>query len=183
MTLDPELIPEPLWRLSAAGLLGRKSKAWREIRSSALQAAGNACSSCGEMTPGGKFMVCDELWSYDEQQAVATLIGVRILCPACDHARHFARAAQLGKSAAALDTLARVNEISQEHARALQAKALTLWKRRSALAWTVHVSEPFLATYPALAPLDGQHGTPGDGRAKVALADQQTAKPPTGKSQ
>lgn len=172
MKLAPELIPEPLWNISAARLLGRRSKAWREIRSNALQAADNTCSACGEMTPGGKFMVCDELWSYDEQQGEATLTGVRILCPSCDHARHFARAQQLGMGPDALAALARVNGISEERARVLQAEAQAVWVRRSRLSWTVRVSDSFLTAYPALATLDGQRGAPGEGRAKVALADQ-----------
>lgn len=172
MKLDPELIPEPLWNISAARLFGRKSKTWREIRSSALQAADNTCSACGEVTPGGKYMVCDELWSYDEQREEATLTGVRILCPACDHARHFARAGQLGKGADALATLARVNGISEERARKLQTEAHAVWLRRSRLAWTVRVTEAFLTAYPALAPLDGQRGAPGEGRVKVAVTDR-----------
>lgn len=176
MRLDPELIPEPLWAISAARLLGRKSKSWRQIRSSALESADDTCSACREMIPGGKGMVCDELWSYDEKQKVATLTGVRILCPGCDHARHFGRAGQLGIGGDALATLARVNGISEEQARALQAEATAVWRRRSALAWTVRVSEPFLAACPALAPLNGQHGAPGQGQAKVKRADQQAAR-------
>lgn len=172
MSLEPELIPEPLWRISAARLLGSKSKAWRGIRSAALAAANDTCSACGEAAPGGKHMVCDEVWSYDEQHAVATLTGMRILCPACDHARHFARAAQLGRAADALSTLARVNGITEQEARAIQKRAHDLWERRSRLAWTVRVSEPLLVQYPVLAVLDGQHGNPGEGRARAGLADR-----------
>jgi hypothetical protein len=172
--LDPELIPEPLWAISAARLFGRKSKSWRPIRSSALESAGDTCSACREMIPGGKGMVCDELWSYDEGQKVATLTGVRILCPGCDLAHHFARGSSV--SAAMLLPRSRVNGISGEQARALQAEATAVWRRHSALAWTVRVSEPFLAACPALAPLNGQHGAPGQGQAKVKRADQQAAR-------
>ncbi len=97
MNLEPELIPEPLWNISAASLLGRKSKAWRDIRSAALAAADDTCSACRKATPGGKYMVCDELWPYDTTDGVAALTGVRILCPACDHARHFARPDNSGR--------------------------------------------------------------------------------------
>lgn len=172
MPLEPELIPEPLWNISAAHLLGRKSKAWRDIRAAALQAADNTCSACGEMTPGGKFMVCDELWSYDEQQATVMLTGVRILCPACDHARHFARAAQLGQGVQALETLARVNGVSVKRAQEMQAAASAMFTRRSRLTWTVRVDAALLAANPVLAALEGQRGAPGDGRAKVAAADR-----------
>jgi len=176
VNLEPELIPEPLWGISAARLLGRKSKAWREIRSGPLAAGGGACAACGETPPGGKFMVCDELWSYDEQQETATLASVRILCPACDHARHFARAGQLGAGADALRALARVNGISEEKARAMQAETLKIWRKRSRLAWTVRVDQTLLDGYPALAVLSGQRGVPGQGRDKVNLADRQAAR-------
>lgn len=131
---------------------------WRQIRSDALAACGEGCSACGEVTPGGKYMVCDELWDYDEQHGVATLTGVRILCPACDFARHFARAGQLGKGADALATLARVNGISTAQARALQDEALAQWRRRSRRAWTVRVGREFLRRYPVLDAVDGQRG-------------------------
>jgi hypothetical protein len=120
MNLEPELIPEPLWNMSAA---------WPRT-------------------------------------------GVRILCPACDHARHFARAGQLGQAAAALST-PRESTASASQGRALQAKAGEVWQRRSRLAWTVRVSESLLEHHPVLAVLDGRHGVPGDGRTKVTLADQQ----------
>lgn len=171
----PELFPEPLWNISAASLLGRKSTAWRQIRSDALADAGDTCSACGEVTAGGKHMVCDELWDYDEQHGVATLADVRILCPACDFARHFARAAQLGKGADALATLARVNGISKAEACALQDEAVAEWKRRSRRAWTVRVSEGLLRRYPRLGKVDGQRGAPGHGRAKVTAADEPAA--------
>jgi hypothetical protein len=106
-----------LWNVSAASLLGRKSKAWRDIRSAALPAAEDTCSADGEVTPGASSW-CDELWSYSDTDGVAVLTGLRILCPPCDHARHFARAGQLGQAVAVLSTLARVNGISEEGARA-----------------------------------------------------------------
>jgi hypothetical protein len=120
-------------------------------------------------------MVCDELWDYSEPHGVATLCGVRILCPACDFARHFARAGQLGKGADALATLARVNGISTAQARALQDEALAQWRRRSRRAWTARVSEELLRCYPLLAAVDGQRGAPGHGRAASRQAAQDAA--------
>jgi hypothetical protein len=176
VTLAPELIPEPLWGISAAKLLGRKSKAWRDIRSDALRAAQGACASCGTAPPGGRYMVCDEIWSYDEDRRIAELTSVRMLCPACDHARHFARAGQLGLGAEALQTLARVNNISELDARTRQEHALSAWQRRSRLAWDVTVRQPLLDQYPVLAILAGQHGSPGEGRSKVTVADKKSAQ-------
>jgi hypothetical protein len=176
MRLEPELIPEPLWGISASRLLGRKSKSWREIRASALASAGDACAACDQESPGGRGMVCDELWKYDDQEQVAELSGVRILCPACDHARHFARAGQLGLAAEALRTLALVNGITEHRALALQQKAMRDWARRSSRSWTVRVARPFADRYPALAVLDGRTGAPGQGREKVSVIDGQAPR-------
>ena len=116
-------------------------------------------------------MVCDEVWSYDEDRRIAELSSVRMLCPACDHARHFARAGQLGQAADALQTLARVNNISDQAARERQEQARSAWRRRSRLSWDVTVSPALLDRYAALVILAGQHGSPGEGRDKVNLAD------------
>lgn len=78
--------------------------------------------------------------------------------PACDHARHFARAGQLGAGADALRALARANGISEEKARALQAEALKIWRKRSRLAWTVRVDQTLL---------DGYQRSPGFRRPAV----------------
>jgi hypothetical protein len=61
LRLVPELIPEPLWDLSAARLLERKSKSWRSLRADALVAAENRCYACGFWAEGGKYRVCDEM--------------------------------------------------------------------------------------------------------------------------
>jgi len=71
---------------------------------------------------------------------------------------------------------ARVNGISEEKARAMQAEALKIWRKRSPLAWTVRVDQTLLDGYPALAVLSGQRGVPGHGRDKVNLADRQAAR-------
>ncbi len=172
MTLKPELIPEPLWGISAAAFLGRSSVAWRKIRADALSEAEETCSACGETVPGGKYMVCDELWSYEEASAAATLAGVRILCKACDGARHYERARQLGRGAEALATLMRVNGISRSEAAELQNAAGIEWQRRSRLAWVVGVKPGLLGRYPGLSGLVGMRGIPGEGQARVAKRDR-----------
>jgi hypothetical protein len=101
---------------------------------------------------------------------IAELSGVRVLCPACDHARHFARAGQLGLAADALQILAQVDNISDQAARERQEQARSAWRRRSRLSWDVTVSPALLDRHAALVILAGQHGSPGEGRDKVNLA-------------
>ena len=172
MTLKPELIPEPLWGISAATLLGRSSAAWRGIRADALSVAKETCSACEATIPGGKYMVCDELWSYDEDSGVATLAGVRILCKPCDGARHFERARQLGRAEEALATLMRVNGISRSEARELQNAAGRDYHRRSLRIWVVQVDEGLQSRYPGLSGLVGKRGVPGEGQARMLQRDR-----------
>jgi len=81
-----------------------------------------------------------------------------------------------GAAADALRALARVNGISEEKARAMQAEALKIWRQRSRLAWTVRVDQTLLDGYPALAVLPGQRGVPGQGRDEDNLSDRQAAR-------
>lgn len=112
-------------------------------------------------------MVCDEMWSYDEDLGVATLVGFRILCPACDKARHFGLAGLIDRAELALDQLAAVNGIDLAAARRLQRNAGRDWVRRSALAWTIKVDPALLEAWPALEVLVGARGVPGEGRERL----------------
>jgi len=168
LRLVPELIPEPLWGLSACRFLGSTSAAWRAIRAAALQAAGNACAACGFASPGGRYQRGDELWAYDEPEGIATLTGVRVLCPPCDSARHFGLAQVRGYGAEALEHLAEVNGLDEAGAQQLREHAWEDWDRRSELAWTVEVAPELVERFPALAGLRGLRGEPGEGDQRVA---------------
>ena len=87
--LVPELVPEPLWRLSAHQLL--KRSIWNKIRTEILTQQENTCAICGDRRD--KRMVCHEAWSYDDASAIATLKGFDIHCPDCDAVQHMARQA------------------------------------------------------------------------------------------
>lgn len=106
-------------------------------------------------------MVCDELWEYEESDhlaSVATLVGLRILCPQCNLARHFGFAGSVHKNQEALATLIRVNEIGEVEAKAMQEHASTEWMRLSQQRWRVDVSAPLLLRYPDLEVLVGLKG-------------------------
>lgn len=62
--LMPELVPRPLWGISAYRLLGR-GKAWRAIRQATLEAGGQECSICRSTESG---LTCHERWSYDDRR-------------------------------------------------------------------------------------------------------------------
>jgi hypothetical protein len=149
MKLQPELVPKPLWGISAYRLLGRNAK-WRAIRQDALRASGNQCSVCGT---GGKGLTCHESWNYDDKRRTATLTAFIIHCPDCDAATHMGRAVQHGFEDVAIAQLCRVNECSADAVRAALRDAMKLWRQRSGYDWTTLVRDELRTFYPALAVL------------------------------
>jgi hypothetical protein len=159
--LVPELIPEPLWKLSAANLLPRA--AWQAIRRDSLTAFDERCVACGFAPPEGKGLYCDELWNYNEDSGTVTLVGFRMLCRACSDARHFGRAGREETRA----HLAEVNGLDEAGAARLQDAAREEWDRRSQMSWSMGVAAELLDRYPALSVLVGLGGRPGDGQRRL----------------
>src|SRR5580704_3671740 len=89
--LVPELVPRPLWGISAPRVL-KKSTAWRAIRLETFAEAGNKCEFCNT----GTQLECHDKWKYDDKKCVATLIGFESRCKACHFATHIGRAMTLG---------------------------------------------------------------------------------------
>ncbi len=163
MQLEPELVPEPLWTLSAYRILSRAE--WERIGEHTFAEANDTCAACQTHVPGGS-MECDETWSYDEGAGIATLVGFRALCSGCNLARHFGWARALGLGDQARDRLAAVNGISKEEAGRLEAEARIRWKPRSGRSWVVHVGSSLVERYPSLAALEGLEGHPGGGTTR-----------------
>jgi hypothetical protein len=89
-TVEPrlriELVPAALWYGNLRKVLSERE--WKRLRRWALDRAGDACEVCGDHAEGGKNLVCHEQWTYDDQTAVQTLVGVEIHCRDCDGATH-----------------------------------------------------------------------------------------------
>lgn len=149
MKLRPELVPKPLFGISAYRLLGRGAE-WKAIRLDTLRASGNRCSVCGT---GGKGLTCHESWDYDDQQRHATLVALVIHCPDCDTATHMGRAVQHGLEGVAIAQLCLVNGCTEDSARKQFKEAMAVWRRRSGHDWTTFVTDSLLTRHPALAVL------------------------------
>jgi hypothetical protein len=145
--LMPELVPAPLWGVSAYRLFG-KTKPWKEIRQDTLQLAGNKCGACDA---NGPRLSCHDAWSYDDKTCVATLIGFEIRCHSCHNATHIGRANALGFEHEAHAQLRKVNGCTQDEVDAIVDAAMALWERRGAKTWTVVVASYLLERYPRLA--------------------------------
>ena len=150
--LSPELVPEPLWGLSAYRLLGRGSK-WKRIREDALRVASNRCSVCGDAT---NQLQCNEQWRYDDKRGIAELIAFVILCHHCHLVTHMGRAIAHGYGDQALSHLAAVNGVTHSQAKAIVAEAMRRWRARSSRSWKVAVAQGLLDKYPQLVVLVDQ---------------------------
>jgi hypothetical protein len=149
--LEPELVPQPLWGISACNLLRPQSR-WRAIRSIALERAGHRCEACTEIsTP----LYCHEQWLYDIRKSKVTLTGFRIVCKNCNRVVHIGLAYRRGELPEALSQLARVNAISEAQAKQMYARASVIWRSRSRKDWKVNVKPQILKLFPQLDVLVG----------------------------
>lgn len=105
LRLRPELVPRRLWGISAQELLG---SAWRRrIRPQALSVAKNGrCIRCGD--PDGR--IVHEEWEYDDEEGVATLVGLAPICKDCHAVAHIDQLPTVDQ-ARAVQHLAEVNRI------------------------------------------------------------------------
>lgn len=162
--LKPELVPEPLWGLSAHNLLARSR--WPAIRQDVLEQFGSRCAVCGERIQRGA--ICHEQWRYDEEGGVARLCGLILLCRPCNGVHHFGQASASGWTDTVLDHLVKVTGVRRDEARAVLRAAMTEWRARSRKNWTITVDPALLGRVPDLRALDGLSGKPGDGRRRQA---------------
>ncbi len=147
MKLRPELVPATLWGLSANRLL---ASAWqRQIRPAIFDEFDGTCSRCGGTTAR---MFAHEGWVYDEDQLVATLAGIELVCQDCNSCLHIGRLPAQYK-AHAFEHLATVNGIPPREVDALVGEAMTQWARRSRFEWRVAVDEQLIRRFPALGEL------------------------------
>ena len=149
--LKPELVPEPLWGITACKLLCPQSS-WRSIRSDVLERVGHHCEACGENTPP---LYCHEQWRYDDRRAKAILMAFRIVCQNCNRSIHMGLAHNHGELPEAVAQLARVDAITEAEANRMFERASKIWERRSRKNWRVIVRPGLLKAYPQLCVLDG----------------------------
>jgi hypothetical protein len=144
--LVPELVPEPLWGVSAYRALG-KSTPWKAIRQDTLHEASNRCQFCGSEGPQ---LACHDKWEYDDRKCIATLIGFEIRCPLCHLATHIGRAMRIGHLQEAVEHICKVNGCTVKDVEKVIDAEMPLWKKRSKKKWTVVVAPALLKRYPRL---------------------------------
>lgn len=113
-----------------------KDADWDLVKAKTFQNAGHQCEICRGRGDGHP-VECHELWRFDYQTQVQTLIGTMSLCPKCHATTHFGLAHANGVGLDTRKHLCSVHGWDEDVADRHIAMALGEWKRRSRVRWSV----------------------------------------------
>jgi hypothetical protein len=137
MSLTPhvvDLIPSSSWCASLANMLTASS--WKLIRDVCTLRAGS-CAECGAMaTP----LECHEIWTYDEESGIQTLVELRAVCGPCHETHHLGLASIRGVYDRTMLRLAALNRLMPHEIADYEAEVFSRFERRSLIAWTLDLS-------------------------------------------
>jgi len=139
--LEVELIPSTCHFSNVRTTV--KASEWDKIRFLSYESAGNKCQICKSVgtDQGYKHAVeCHEIWEYDDENHVQTLVGLIALCPICHQVKHIGRAIKMGRFTICVKQLALVNKWNREQIDAHVAESFELYKERSQHQWTLDLS-------------------------------------------
>jgi hypothetical protein len=143
-----ELIPKPLWRRNL------HDEPWWPTESRRRRREQPLCEICCDDKAGTKVRVpaakggyvevfdfvpsqeVHEVWTYDDENHVQTLVRLIALCRACHEVKHFGLATIKGRALQATEHLMRVNGWDKDQAKAHIAEARAQWVERSRYPWT-----------------------------------------------
>lgn len=135
--LEVELVPSTCWWSNVRSNVSRAD--WEKCKRLVRHRSGDRCEICGGQ--GRKWPVeCHEIWDYNDDEHIQTLVGLIALCPACHECKHIGRAMRLGNGARALAHLANVNQWSLENTQQYLEVVLELWSIRSTYEWKLDIS-------------------------------------------
>ena len=132
-SLTIDLVPATSWYNNVRSKVSAKE--WDTIRKSVYKKAGNKCEVCDK--PGR--LECHEIWDYDDNANIQTLIGMEALCNSCHLVRHIGRASVIGKLEIAIKHLCKINGWSKSDAELYIEAVFEVWARRSKKEWKINV--------------------------------------------
>ena len=133
--LNFEMVPEECWYSNLRSVLTPKD--WDIVRKDAYARAGWRCRICGAK---GR-MEAHEKWSYDEKNALQTLVDVVALCHNCHEVKHISRTQLVGRGAEAMEWFMKVNGVSQMDYHAALQKANEEYLHRNRVEdWVTDIS-------------------------------------------
>jgi len=135
--LTVELVPQTCWFSNVRDHVSKKT--WDMLRQSTYQEAGYVCEICGGR--GSRWPVeCHEMWHYDDDKHIQTLVGLIALCPSCHAVKHIGLSGLQGKGAEAEAHLARVNGWTKEETATYLEQVWHIWEKRSRYEWRLDLT-------------------------------------------
>lgn len=131
-----EMVPSTSWGANLRSELKRAD--WDKLRKQTYRGAGYKCIICGGVGPRWP-VECHEIWEYDDEQSIQTLVGLEALCPACHEVKHFGRAFNEGNGGRAAHHLKNVNGWDRDRTNQHIRDAFVLWQDRSSKKWTLNL--------------------------------------------
>lgn len=92
--LSVEMVPKPLWELSAKKWV--PADQWKRVRDPILDVASGRCQVCDAVPE--RSLECHEVWAYDDARCVQRLANLMALCPDCHAAKTPGRLAWLAST-------------------------------------------------------------------------------------
>lgn len=135
--LAVELVPKTCWFTNVRSNVSKAD--WDRLKKITAGAADNRCEICNGIGP--KWPVeCHEIWHYDDQAHVQTLVRLQALCPSCHEVKHVGLAQVRGRMRHAIGHLQTVNGWDLDQTASHIAQAFNRWAERSCHEWTLDIS-------------------------------------------
>lgn len=129
-----ELVPETAWYKNLRSELTKEE--WENVKRKTFMAANYTCEICGGKGPNHP-VECHEVWKYDIETGVQTLIRTIALCPACHEVKHFGRANIKGRFKVAMAHLMKVNNWDEDTGNWHFDKCGEEWLQRNEIDWVL----------------------------------------------
>lgn len=135
--LSVELVPATCWYTNVRSNVSRRD--WERCKDFVKARSGGRCEVCGGR--GSRYPVdCHEIWEYDDERQIQTLVGLIALCPACHEVKHLGRAMQVGNGDRAVAHLMKVNGWNEDAAERYCMLVFRIWEMRSQYEWELDIS-------------------------------------------
>lgn len=135
--LTVELVPKSCWFSNVRDHVS--SSQWNIIKKHTFNLAHNRCEICNGVGP--KWPVeCHEVWHYDDQLKIQTLVRTIALCPSCHQVKHIGLASILGKLDIAKRHFVKINQCSNAFADDYIRNSFNLFEIRSKSSWILDIS-------------------------------------------
>jgi len=138
--LEFELVPSTCWWSNVRSQVTKAQ--WEVCKDFVKKRSGSKCEICGGV--GSMWAVeCHEIWEYDDEAQVQTLVGLIALCPTCHAAKHIGRTMEVYTEREKERVYAHVQRVNNWD-RILLVKAIqnafAIWSIRSDWQWSLDVS-------------------------------------------